>query len=586
MLEALVHAAERFREEGNLPPIGYKPKIPKWIITLKDKKAYLEGPYTPKEISKIYAPDRQRSGTKPEPFLLLDKAQYVFGIPKNDKKAAQLHKKYMTLLEEAAKEAQEPSLYCIIEFLRGPQLEGLEKIKPGDLVAIRIKPDRFPFELESVQKFWSEYLSRELRTDYQAICSICGAETNILRILPREIVVLGQKCQISSFNKSAFLSFGRTQTTNAPICFDCASKAIDALDYLIRTERHHKLIWRNPKALSGLDNQLAVFWLDKKTEVSFEERTYDIEELLSLVLEGTSDSAPTSATLSQLRQFLDIPWTAKEAALLLDERRFYLAVLSANKGRLVVREWLEARLGAIRTNLRKFLQSTCIISPWGDEPRPLPIRTLVGACEGVSPNLIRGLMRTAYIGYDPPWELLEAALRRLRIPSVVQDRQNTWRLHALAAAIKLKLFYGKEEVRTMEQLDPERKNQAYLCGRLLAVLEEAQLRASDFKLKRTIVDRFYGAASTAPAFVFGGLIKLATTAHLPKVSPEVQGLVEEILSILDEAGGFPRTLTQREQAEFALGFYHQRAYFRAQRGKGKAESGEPTPEQKTTEEGR
>ena len=587
MLRALVHAAERFREEGNLPPTGYKPKIPKWIITLKDKKAYLEGPYTVREIGKVYAPDRQRSGTKPEPFLLLDKAQYVFGIPRDDKKAAQLHKKYMALLEEAAEETQEPSLYCILEFLRDPQLEGLEKVKPGDLVAIRVRPDRFPFELESVQKFWSERLSRELRTNYQATCSICGTETNILRILPREIVVLGQKCQISSFNKSAFLSFGRAQTTNAPICFDCASKAIDALDYLIRNERHHKIIWRNPRAIGGLDNQLAVFWLDKKTEVSFEERTYDIEELLSLVLEEAQDSPHAFATLSQLRQFLDIPWTAKEAALLLDERRFYLAVLSANKGRLVVREWLEACLGTIRTNLKEFLQATCIISPWGDEPRPLSIRALVGACEGASPNLIRGLLRTAYLGYAPPSELLEAALRRFRIPSVVQDRQNTWRLHALAAAIKLKLFYGKEEVRTMEQLDPGRKSQAYLCGRLLAVLEEAQLRASGFSLNRTIVDRFYGAASTAPASIFGALIKLATTAHLPdrKVGQEVRALVEEVLSMLDEAGGFPKVLNQREQAEFALGFYHQRAYFRSQRGKGRTESGEQTPVQETIKEG-
>lgn len=242
MLRALVQAAERFREEGNLPPTGYKPKIPRWIITLESEKAYLEGPYTGKEIDKVYAPDRQRSGTRPEPFLLLDKAQYIFGIPK-DEKAIELHKKYMALLEEAARETREPSLYRILEFLQDPQLYGLEKINPGDLVVIRVEPVRYPFELRSVQEFWSKYLSRSLTVEHRATCSVCGTETNILRILPREIVVLGQKCQITSFNKDAFLSFGREQTANAPICFDCASKAIDALDYLIRKERHHKIIW-------------------------------------------------------------------------------------------------------------------------------------------------------------------------------------------------------------------------------------------------------------------------------------------------------------------------------------------------------
>lgn len=605
MLRALVHAAERFREEGNLPPTGYKPKIPKWIITLGDKKAYLEGPYTTREIEKVYAPDRQRSGTKPEPFLLLDKAQYVFGIPKGDKKATQLHEKYVTLLEKAAEETQETSLFSILKFLQDPQLEGLEKVSPGDLVAIRVEPNRFPFELESVQKFWSDFLSRELRTVYQAPCSICGKVTNIIKILPREIVVLGQKCQISSFNKSAFLSFGRAQTTNAPICFDCANKAIDALDYLIRSERHHKIIWRNPRVTGDLDNQMAVFWLDKKTEVSFEERIYDIEELLSLVLEEATDSPPSFTTLSQLKQFLDVPWTAKEAALVLDERRFYLAVLSANKGRLVVREWLEASLGTIRTNLEKFIHATCITSPRGDEPRPLSIRALVEACKNrqptkarsdqhsqnspLSPNVIRGLLRTAYLGYKPPYELLKAAVLRFRVPKVLQDHRNANQIHALAAAIKLCLFYEKEEVRTMEQLDPERRSQAYLCGRLLAVLEEAQQRSHKKKhgkaLDRTIVDRFYGAASTSPAATFGGLLRLATTAHLSEVGHEINKILEEVLSLLDDVGGFPRVLTQCEQAEFALGFYHQRAYFRARRGKGRTESGEPASEQGTTKEG-
>lgn len=121
----------------------------------------------------------------------------------------------------------------------------------------------------------------------------------------------------------------------------------------------------------------------------------------------------------------------------------------------------------------------------------------------------------------------------------------------------------------MEKLDPSYGSSAYLCGRLLAVLEEAQLRASSFRLNRTIVDRFYGSASTAPAATFGGLVRLATTAHLPDVGKEVNQLTETVLAQLDDVGGFPKTLTLTQQAEFALGFYHQRAAFRKGRGKGK-----------------
>ena len=119
----------------------------------------------------------------------------------------------------------------------------------------------------------------------------------------------------------------------------------------------------------------------------------------------------------------------------------------------------------------------------------------------------------------------------------------------------------------MCELNSSHKSGAYLCGRLLAVLEEAQLRASGFNLNKTLVDRFYGAASTAPATVFGGLIRSATTAHLPAVGKEVNILMEEVISALDEGQGFPKTLSLVEQAEFGLGFYHQRAAFRSKRNK-------------------
>lgn len=56
-------------------------------------------------------------------------------------------------------------------------------------------------------------------------------------------------------------------------------------------------------------------------------------------------------------------------------------------------------------------------------------------------------------------------------------------------------------------------------------------------------------------------------AHLPEVGRDVRILLEDVLSMLDEAGGFPRVLTLPEQAEFALGFYHQRADFRSRRGR-------------------
>lgn len=115
----------------------------------------------------------------------------------------------------------------------------------------------------------------------------------------------------------------------------------------------------------------------------------------------------------------------------------------------------------------------------------------------------------------------------------------------------------------MSELDLSNREPAYLCGRLLAVLEAIQARALN-NPNATIVDKFYGSASSAPASVFGTLLHGAQ-AHLSKLRKDersrgaylaLEQRLEEILEPLQE---FPTTLTLQEQGLFALGFYHQRA---------------------------
>jgi CRISPR-associated protein Csd1 len=156
---------------------------------------------------------------------------------------------------------------------------------------------------------------------------------------------------------------------------------------------------------------------------------------------------------------------------------------------------------------------------------------------------------------------------------------------AMAAAMKLVLTYDKseQEQRAMEQLktidDPVcayKKQAPYRCGQMLAILEAVQRRASSSGrgVNSTLVDRFYGAASTAPATVFANLINMATKAHLPKLRRDgkeffhvrsqedavnINDLMMEACDAINTAGGFPPPLTPEQQAQFALGFYHQRA---------------------------
>ena len=115
----------------------------------------------------------------------------------------------------------------------------------------------------------------------------------------------------------------------------------------------------------------------------------------------------------------------------------------------------------------------------------------------------------------------------------------------------------------MAELDTSCPDPAYLCGRLLSVLEAVQFAALG-DINATIVDRYYGTASSAPASVFGRLLRGAQP-HLAKLQRDKPGAfyridlqLQDILSGFEEKQ-FPHTLDLLSQGRFALGFYHQRA---------------------------
>lgn len=577
MIGELIKAAERFRAENKLPPTGFKPKTPKWIINLEGGEAHLQGPYGRNDLRAMPSPDRQRSGTPSaknlKPYLLLDDARYVLGKPEpyKEEETELLHAGFLALLTQARKVSCVQHLSTVINFLNSAEAASIRaQVDTKDTIAFRVAGLDLT-ELPEIQKFWPEHLAKDLVTDGVGECGACGRHLPILRTLPRELVVLGQKCQLSSFNNSAFTSFGKDQTTNAPLCFDCASQAIDALDYLTRSEQHHRTLWFDPKA-SSLENQLAIFWLNQETSFTVGEEVLDIEAMLASVLDDHHKETP-QATLSQVRTFLATPWQPNQAALSLDATQLCLAVISANKGRMVIREWLNESLGQIKVNLARFLDATSIVTPWGDATHPFSIAALLQATGAKNPNFTRGLLRTAYLGQPLPIGLLAAAVNAFSKPNTLQnpkqDPKEAWRLHALASLFKLVLYFGTKEANTMNEHDPDNRSPAYLCGSLLAILEEAQQKSHFIKhksrLDTTIVNRFYGSVSTAPGVNFGSLIRLAATAHLPDVGKDINILVEDVMTKLDEVGGFPDTLTLAQQAEFGLGFYHQRAKFRAAR---------------------
>ena len=104
-------------------------------------------------------------------------------------------------------------------------------------------------------------------------------------------------------------------------------------------------------------------------------------------------------------------------------------------------------------------------------------------------------------------------------------------------------------------LNTEKREVAYLLGRLFAVLEKAQLDALG-KVKSTIKDRFFSAASTTPAGVFPRLIRLSQH-HIEKSE---YGYISDrrIAEIMEHIDFFPTHLSLQDQGFFAIAYYQQK----------------------------
>jgi CRISPR-associated protein Csd1 len=458
-------------------------------------------------------------------------------------------------------------------------------VKPNEMVAFRVSPT-FPFELPVAQSLWRKSLETEYRLG-DAECCCCGKYGPVLRILPSQVSFAGYSCPISSFNASAFNSFGRAQTANSPLCFGCGSSGTLVLQHLLNSERHCRVLTRDESRGAGkspLRNQWAVFWLKEQPPEIVDDAPLDVEALFSAPL-GTdsADGSPKPpADPAQFGRLYGLPFSASARALRLDQNRFYVAVLSPNKSRLVMREWIDESAARVVQTLAVYDAARTIKTEDGAEEWRPEIPAMLAALKPwksksafTDANLVRSLLRTGYKGAPPPMKLLEAAVLQFRIPERTKDRREAealrQRRQTLAAAIKFVITYGKKEAILLQTLDKTSRSGAYLCGRLLAILEEAQGRASRWRVQATLVDRYYGGAATSPAATFSVLINQSTKSHMAKVRKmgagyqELEQSLEEVLASIDDTGGFPPTLTLYQQGEFALGFYHQRADFRAAR---------------------
>jgi CRISPR-associated protein Csd1 len=208
-----------------------------------------------------------------------------------------------------------------------------------------------------------------------------------------------------------------------------------------------------------------------------------------------------------------------------------------------------------------------------------PTKTGLISTEDVEKRVGEALYASALQGVPLPIDLLYQAVLRNRAENRAGYRVTYERAALMAAVLRShnelnETWLMETEEQMVAQLatdaiEPNIDQQARLCGQLLAILEELQrlsAQVDNRQLNATLVDRCFGAASSAPATVFGTLLTDAQ-AHLTKLRKNRRGTynalqtqLENLLSVMEGfPEGFPRTLTLRQQALFSLGYYKRRA---------------------------
>lgn len=515
---------------------------------------------------KVALPNRPRTSGS-IPLLVHDKVSYLQGAFTDPKKGRVLKPErppmYRALVDACFRATADPLVGAVLDwFDRNPVVAEFDGI--GDEAFRVIVDGRDPVAPGSAPaRWWPTYLaSKERPAQEMATCMVCGAVAPQSRLLPPIKGVEGATTSgapLTSINNDVFASYGASEKSAFSICPSCAHATGAALNYFTADEHAHLRLAGNT----------VVWWQPDPAPV------FDLGALLS----EPDGPEVVHRRLTERR-------AGREASTTDHPDRFCAAILTGNAGRISVTGWLDTTIPDIEARIDRYFTRTAMIDRTGfarpptfsqlarsvlaDHAKTLrwePARRLVGS---LLQAILAGSTR-------PPHGLAGAILNRTRQGQVT---------HARAAGLKLALCpddHSNPEV-FMTQLDPDHPSAAYQCGRLLAVIERIQADALG-DTNTTVVDKYYGTFSSRPKVVFGRLVNGAQP-HLAKLRKTKRGTAvnreRELSGIIDRVAEVPSTLTLEQQAEFALGFYHQRQdRFSRRPGDDQGEPDRPTDDHET-----
>ena len=587
-----------------LDNLSFKPKAVRWIITLDEVGNLVgQGPVeTEGEKRRGKAFDCPQT-TRPKVAggvaeFMADGITAVFGLDTNPEqpmsekrhRGENNRRKYddfWAQIEQARENTLSSTLNILLAFKPEPgripfflrwgiSSEAKPEEKPAWWVTkaeggeVKLGPDNFSFRVEEqllledeihIRPFWRSQFEKE-NEDHEAdaphgLCLVTGESDQPIALTHNPKVQGVPNTQafgaaIVSFDKDAFASYGFEQSLNASTSTRAATAYCTALNAMLGSENHSL----------RLGQVACCFWTRNETDAT-----------------SAWGALLNQADPLAVADFLKSPWVGREREALRQEQ-FHAVTLAGNSGRIVVRHWMQVTLETATENLQRWfrdLDLEPVRLPSGKEKMP-PLALFRLACATVrdakdlQPEVTAQLFRAALEGAAPSLTLLHPMLNRLRV-DMARDGSTALLNHSRFALAKLILNRNRKDniVEIAERQTTNTEDAAYQCGRLLAVLAEAQAKAHDYQLEGAgVTERYFGTAMASPASVFPILLKL-NRHHLNKISKSdrYRGhdrfFDEKIQDVLTKVNQFPRTLDLHAQGRFGIGFYQQKAADRVAR---------------------
>lgn len=403
----------------------------------------------------------------------------------------------------------------------------------------------------AVCRKWEEFYSKNQNVpgEFEAQCAITGEKTSIARIHGK-IKGLADGATTGNvligFNNPSDTSYGNKQSYNSNISEKAMKKYTEALNFLLKNSAHKIILdditvcfW----AMDGGDNHektLKELLMKSSKEKSAEE----IDALLKSILQRGSQTKITLEELEKVDETLDA------------DIDFYIVGLKSNSSRISIKFIYRKKFGTLLMNVVRFQEELQI----SNEINVISLKSINDACkspksstEKINPSLFASVFESALYNKPYPQSILATIVRRAKTDKEIDKVK--------AGVIKAYLMRNEKEEMTVA-LNRGNQDQAYLCGRLFAVLERIQEQAAGGKLNSTIKDRYFASATSKPASVFPTLIKLEQH-HLKKLPEGSQVFYSKIISeIMDGLENeFPTLLSLTNQGKFIVGYYQQTQAF-------------------------